>query len=448
MIVMNVICVIFLVLLAARYNAFKSYSTRTRQLKVGSSRGRLGRLYNIPPYTQKPVAELVCDNEGCFIEGGVIENSYINFDEEDQRLADYSTLLTVVPIVVPLSAFYFYDLFVGLYHDVITLGQTWYSVDGGELESTLLIPVVNGIVLPSISIVLGTLVSSTLTNLRNRQVAIRECLNREVADLTTLASATDAIFGRYSEDCSTRENILLFLRQYVERLILESRSVATASSKEALLSAKTGKNEMDLIQMELVNADASHRDVEKLGLFDDPFRWAIPGLIVGLNAQRSARLATLLTGYPFQHWLIIGLLYVSVILCFLEESDGAALQFLGGVQLRGLFTILVGGAAAMGSLLIDLNDPFRGNFCIKQTTDQLKQLLITLDGAILAGRQRQWVDTNPLLDAQENEIKAVGQGKMAAPVGEWLALDQEDEIVTPRQGGESQMEVPPDGDGR
>ena len=307
-------------------------------LRSGISRevSGLGRLYGTTPRfdptqgqsqfgTQKPVAELVCDSEGCNIKGGVLENSDFDMDKEDLSLTSYTRLLTVIPVVIPLAAFYFYDLFVGLYHDVITFGQTWYSVDGGELESTLLIPVVNGIVLPSISIVLGTLVSSTLTNLRNRQVAIRECLNREVADLTTLASATDAIFGRYLEDTDTRENILLLLRQYVERLILESRSIVTTSSKEALTSAKTGKNEMDLIQMELVNADASHRNEDKLGLFDDPFRWSVPGLIVGLNAQRSARLATLLTGYPFQHWLIISLLYISVILCFLEESDGAAL---------------------------------------------------------------------------------------------------------------------------
>ena len=42
------------------------------------------------------------------------------------------------------------------------------------------------------------------------------------------------------------------------------------SSKEALQSAKIGKNEIDLIQMELVNADASHRDEDKLGLLTIP----------------------------------------------------------------------------------------------------------------------------------------------------------------------------------
>ena len=327
--VMRLVIALYIVLLSSKCIALKSLSKRFWQPRVGLCHGDLGRLLSTPRYARTPTAEVLCSTEGCSITGGLIENSNLDLVEEDRKLADYSTLLTVVPVVIPLAAFYFYDIFVSLYHDVVTFGRTWYSVDGGELESTLLIPVVNGIVLPSISIVLGTLVSSTLTNLRNRQVAIRECLNREVADLITLATSVDAIFGRYSEDMMTRENVLLLLRQYAERLILESRSVATMSSKEALQSAKIGKNEIDLIQMELVNADASHRDEDKLGLFDDPFRWSIPSLIVGLNAQRSARLAILLTGYPFQHWLIIGLLYISVILCFLEESDGAALQFLG-----------------------------------------------------------------------------------------------------------------------
>ena len=68
-----------------------------------------------------------------------------------------------------------------------------------------------------------------------------------------------------------------------------------------------------------------------------------------------------------------------MVICFLEESDGAALQFLGGVQLRGLFTILVGASSAIYSLFMDLNDPFRGNFCIKPSTDQLKVIMQDLE---------------------------------------------------------------------
>jgi hypothetical protein len=362
-------------------------------------------------------ADVSIDDKGT--PGGV---QSFDFSKEDKDLATYASILTVVPIALPLLAFYGYDIAVGLYHEVITFGQTWYVVDGGELEAQLLIPVVNGIVLPSISIVLGTLVSSTLSNLRNRQVAIRECLNREVADMTTLATAVDTIFGRYVEDSDVRTRLLLLLKQYTERLILESRSTATESSATALSAAKTSRNEMDLFQQEIINTQAAHRrqaavdSQHREGYFDEPFRLMIPTLIMSLNGQRSARLATLLTGYPVQHWIIIGLLYGSVVLCFLEESDGAALQFLGGVQLRGLFTILIGACAAISSLFIDLNDPFRGNFCIKQTTDQLKQLLVTLDAAVMAGSNRRWFDVSP--GAPEPAV-----------VGEWLALEPEDDAL-------------------
>ena len=48
------------------------------------------------------------------------------------------------------------------------------------------------------------------------------------------------------------------------------------------------------------------------------------------------------------------------------------LQFLDELQLRYLFTLLVGSFAALASLCADLNDPFRGSFCITSSTRQLE----------------------------------------------------------------------------
>ena len=52
-------------------------------------------------------------------------------------------------------------------------------------------------------------------------------------------------------------------------------------------------------------------------------------------------------------------------------GDNAALQFLNSFRLRLLFTVLIGVASAVASLCIDLNDPFRGNFRITPSVDQL-----------------------------------------------------------------------------
>ena len=53
------------------------------------------------------------------------------------------------------------------------------------------------------------------------------------------------------------------------------------------------------------------------------------------------------------------------------ESDQAALQFLDSVRLRILFTILSGVGAAVAAVCVDLNDPFRGNFQISSSVEQL-----------------------------------------------------------------------------
>jgi hypothetical protein len=78
----------------------------------------------------------------------------------------------------------------------------------------------------------------------------------------------------------------------------------------------------------------------------------------------------------------------SIIVAFLIESDEAALQFLNSVQLRVLFTILIGVLSAAASLLVDLNDPFRGNFRITPSADQLLVIRQTLteDGLHAEGR--------------------------------------------------------------
>ena len=349
------------------------------------------------------------------------------FEEEDATLQRWSLLLSIVPAVCPLVAFVGYDGAVGAFHDVITLGKTWYTVDGGELERQLLIPVINGIVLPSIGLVLATAVSTTLSTLRQRQVIIRECLNKEITDLTTVTNYIDVLFGRFEEDYQTRSDILLLLRKYVERIILESRSTLSGSSVKAL-AASQKRCETALIRFHLSNASQRHRthsDVTRKGLMDDPFLFYLPETLRQIDYNRSTRLANLLTSYPAQHWIIISMLYFSVVLCFLEESDGAAVQFLGGVQLRGLFTILVGVASAIASLLIDLNDPFRGNFSIKQTTDQLGPLLRTIDSAILSAfRQPADMSVDHFKSTNNTTITHSDEGKLDLVASGWLTEDE------------------------
>ena len=198
-----------------------------------------------------------------------------------------------------------------------------------------------------------------------------------------------------------------------------------------IFSAASQKRcETALIRFHLSNASQRHRaqkEATRKGLLDDPFLFYLPETLRQIDYNRSTRLANLLTSYPAQHWIIISMLYFSIVLCFLEESDGAAVQFLGGVQLRGLFTILVGVSSAIGSLLIDLNDPFRGNFSIKQTTDQLGPLLRTIDSAILsAGTSSTEKYDSTMHTSAEEEMtnKRINEGKLNNVASGWLTEDE------------------------
>ena len=94
----------------------------------------------------------------------------------DQALLGlYRISLAAFPIVFPVIAFVNYELTVQVFHEGLELlsfqSKTWYSVDGGQAEAVLIQPLINGIVQPSVSVILACLIASTLTSLRNRQVS-------------------------------------------------------------------------------------------------------------------------------------------------------------------------------------------------------------------------------------------------------------------------------------
>ena len=93
--------------------------------------------------------------------------------------------------------------------------------------------------------------------------------------------------------------------------------------------------------------------------------------LVNLNSLRSDRLASLQSGFPIVHWLILGLLSSSIILLFLIDSNQDVLQYLNSLQLRLLFAILLGAFSATAGLCIDLADPFRGVTTINNAAAQL-----------------------------------------------------------------------------
>ena len=102
-------------------------------------------------------------------------------------------------------------------------------------------------------------------------------------------------------------------------------------------------------------------------------------LVATLSERRSARLAHLATTYPAVHYAVLTAIAASIVLAYLVETDQEVLQFLSSLQLRLLFTILIGVFSGVGSVVTDIADPFRGAYRITSTVAQffpLREALI------------------------------------------------------------------------
>ena len=115
--------------------------------------------------------------DSCFLPD--TQDDEVGFKEAPGRSKLFDLVLTTLPIVVPLLAFNGYDEVLSFISWAIDSGPgNWLAVDGGKEQVTLLQPSINGVILPAISIALGTLSATTISSLRDRQISLRECLHR------------------------------------------------------------------------------------------------------------------------------------------------------------------------------------------------------------------------------------------------------------------------------
>ena len=286
--------------------------------------------------------------------------------------------------------------------------------DGGKKQVELLQPVINGVILPAVSIALGTLSATTINSLRDRQRQLRACLHKEACLLDLLLSGTLTIFdGRRRTD--ERRSALTLLKFYCLRLITEStarfdfdavsRTEPPTPSSALLCACSTALRPFETLSippasrwpstkvrwrglsapaaptLEVMRRRTSRSPASKLAsrppssLASRTRQFNMQINSKELMMIRSEQLSLLQTSFPLEHWACMCLLGVSVVLCFLIETDEKTLQFLDLLQLRVIFTILIGALSGIASICVDLNDPFRGSFRITQSSAQLCECL-------------------------------------------------------------------------
>jgi hypothetical protein len=385
--------------------------------------------------------------------GGVASPAIIlAYERAVQGIEDNESLeafIIATPFIAPLVAFFTYTNVASFYRTVIAaidFNRAWYPVDGQAYQIAILSPTIIGIIVPTITILFATLVSVTVSTLRQRQLDIRTSLNNEACDIRRLQMTLTSLYDALppSEALRTARG----LERYVSRILGESRrgvsvvalefvgvadselsaigtvlhgmirgdyrpvlvaeeegkggeekeveageersgaggSGAAAESYEANSAAATATAAVtaeaergpssDFLSTTTTTATmtttATAADVE---YYDRVARSVLVdealGTVSSLNMHRSARLSALQAGFPPIHFAVLGTLGFSIITVFLMETDQETLAFLSAVQLKILFSILVGVFTSMAVLISDLQDPFRGSYLITPTIAQL-----------------------------------------------------------------------------
>ena len=334
------------------------------------------------------------DEDECIVEG---ESCYLDHHEEEDEIGFLTSVpiskaqsensllnpVLIAPIITPILAYTTYDSVAKSFNTLfllMSLDNSWIPVDGGAFQAKIIAPAINGIVVPCISILFATLMSNTVSTLRQRQLDIHTFLNIESGELRMLSTLVEAF-----PSSITKSRCREYLKQYTSRLIAECEDSTTSKSLYGSLDSEMNAFIGALNQLaigDMYDDNDDHRS-RKLSPPDTIISESY-GTVARLNSIRSSRITALQSTFPTLHYMILGLLASSICLAFLLETNQELLIFLNAIQLRILWTMLIGSISALWVVCWDLSLPFTGSYVISNVVDQLRtikdMIKATIDG--------------------------------------------------------------------
>jgi hypothetical protein len=320
------------------------------------------------PISQTFFDEL-CAHQGehCLLPQNLEQSALSDAARQRDFWLTFDGFVRLIPIVNPIVAFYSYEDLARTV-DVLTeflspTQNSWVPVDGGAYQARIIAPAINGVVVPAIAILFATLISNTVSILRQRLMEIRTSINLEAGDLRYLQTMIDSFPDGSVDQMKCRS----YLIQYVSRVIAESQPGVTISRLEP-----TGMDsEMNGMLAQLNEA---------LDRIPPTVAGESYGAIARLNNHRSKRISALQSTFPPLHYIIVSALALSICVAFLMETNQELLIFLNSIQLRILWTMLIGTFSALGVVCYDLRDVFGGSNQVAKSVDQL----FTIRSAVVA----------------------------------------------------------------
>ena len=275
------------------------------------------------------------------------------------------------------------------------------------IEEGVVSSVINGILVPAVGLLLGTLTSLTTGILWTRQKDIRETLNTEFNILDMLATSYCNLLAG---DPARRREALAETRDYLYCLVGESSPAFTPLEKERIFD-ETNRKSLRLLELCVLDIpDSLLWDAKLGGANSSPDRARriinfIMGLIDQLNTTRAKRRTLVETGFPKAHYgLLIGL-ELCILTAFLLECTAAGNPvFFSALKSRVILAIVSALFTAIPTLLLDLASPFSGLYQIGSDVMIGSTAQLLLDEEDKARRQLQ--DMEAQVQSQQTEQNA------------------------------------------
>jgi len=200
---------------------------------------------------------------------------------------------------------------------------------------------------PTVGILFATLLSITVSVLRQRQQDIRSLLFEELATIRTLA----VILHDVQLLTQLGDYLRLLSEETFEHRFFDGDEDFHEAAQGPSCSMREAAYEATEVRGYTLMHDANRRRL----------REPVEGLISALVTLRTRRRATLDTGFPRVHYVILAALGASTLFCFLLEV-AAQPQWLDVPAVRLLFALLLALLTSATSFVSDIKDPFQGHY--------------------------------------------------------------------------------------
>ena len=306
------------------------------------------------------ISSTVNDNNNFFSDFGEDK------DSAEARHFLENQLFILAPFFAAFASFLMYPLASRGFHSIAVLlsNNKWVPVDGGQLQWSVLLPALNGVVMTCVSLLYANLISTTGTQLRNRQIKIQESLTNEINGIRGLAQ----LLPYYPEGTTNAKSqcggqLMVYLKLLTLELSPDSDPLSLRSASPPLSSYR-----------EKLHGASVLPDGEAL---NDVIRERSYEMLDRVVSGRSARISALQNTFPPLHYVTITALTAAILFVFLIETDRPVILFLDNFQLRLIWGLLVGTLTAIYCIGIDLSSPFVGTYVVPadQLLDEAEDLL-------------------------------------------------------------------------